>query len=320
MNRDNMFSNLKKLSKIVLVLLMVLTVIERIMYPPQDLVNITRLLLITVFLITALALPWLKNAGLFFKSLGLIGIILYTLGFLVLDSYTLIVIAILIGILMFIFSTSFESVKDGNEKNEDKENEFFPQQEPTERAGETKILVKYYISVILSFFNPFQFFQMIKQIVGSICLSELENFQQKKKYTLPFADEWLVLNGGIEKKDSHSWDVVNQRYAYDLVVSDSNNRQHKNNGDNLKDYYCYGKNILSPEDGEVIKVKDGIRDCPHPGTIMIDFLAKDFRGNFVIIKYEEKEYSFMAHFIPGSFKVKKGDYVKRGEIIGKCGN
>ncbi len=210
-------------------------------------------------------------------------------------------VAILLGVFILFISDSLDNIKE--EKNK---NEAFP--------------FKYYLSMILTYLNPFQLLQMNWHMIQNMRLSELENFQQQGKYTLPFAEEWLVVNGGIEKEDSHSWEVINQRYAYDFVVVDSENKSYKNNGDKLKDYYCYEKNVLSPGDGEVIKVKDGIRDYPHPGTMMIDFLAKDFRGNFVMIKHNKQEYSFMAHFIPGSFKVEEGDLVKRGEVIGKCGN
>ncbi|WP_051569280.1 M23 family metallopeptidase [Alkaliphilus transvaalensis] len=315
MNRKTLFLILKKISEVSLVLQIVLMVVERTIYPPQDLVNIIRILLITGFILAALALPWVKNTSSLLKILSLMGIILYFIGLLFSDFYILIAIAILIGVLMILLSDSFEGTKDGNNKKEP-----FPLPEPAERSGNAKTLIKYFTSTMLTLLNPFQLVQMIYQIIGMIRLSKVEDFQQKGKYTLPFTDEWLILNGGIERKDSHSWDVINQRYAYDFVVADSKNKRHVNNGDNLKDYHCYGKSILSPADGKVIKIKDGIRDYPKPGTMTLDFLAKDFRGNFVMIEHEDKEYCFMAHFIPGSFEVKEGDLVKRGQIIGKCGN
>ena len=332
MKRESIFATLKKISNAALVLLVILIVIERIIYPLEDLANIIRILLITVFIFTALPLPWVKGANYLFKTLSLIGITIYILGLLLPNFNFLAAVAILLGVFMLLFSDSWGYVKDENNQNEDEEkgasedenddedNEPFPQPEPAARAGKTKTLAKYYISTILMLLNPFQLWQMVCHTLGNISLSELAEFKQKGTYTLPFAEEWLVVNGGIEQEDSHSWDIINQRYAYDFVVADSQNRRHKNNGDNLQDYYCYGKNILSPGDGKVIKIKDGVRDYPHPGTMALDFLAKDFRGNFVIIKHEEKEYSFMAHFIPGSFKVKEGEFVTRGQVIGKCGN
>jgi murein DD-endopeptidase MepM/ murein hydrolase activator NlpD len=48
--------------------------------------------------------------------------------------------------------------------------------------------------------------------------------------------------------------------------------------------------------------------------------VKDFRGNFVIIKHHDKEYSFIAHFRLDSINVKKGQKVIQGQVIGLCGN
>ncbi|AKL95742.1 peptidase M23B [Clostridium aceticum] len=315
MNRESIFSILKNIAEASAILQIVLIVIERTINPPQDLVNITRILLITGFIFASLTLPWAKNASILFKLLGLIGIVLYILGLFLPKYFFLLAIAILIGVFMILISNSFENTQDVNSKKDS-----FLLPGPAERAGKIKTIIKYSSSSILSLFNPFQLFQMLYQVIGMIRLSERKDFQQKGKYTLPFTGEWIIVSGGIEKKDSHSWDVINQRYAYDFVIADWENKRHINNGDNLKDYYCYGKNILSPGDGKVIKVRDGIRDYPRPGTMTLDFLARDFRGNFVIIEHENKEYCFMAHFIPSSFEVKEGDFVKRGQIIGKCGN
>ncbi len=319
-NRKSIFAILKYISNATLVLLVILIAIESIIDTPPGLVNLIRLILITVFICTALPLPWVKDTNFLFKTLGLIGITIYFLGLLLPNFNFLAPVAILLGVFILLMNNSWESVKDENNKHEDEDNEPFPQPKPAAKAGKTKTLFKFYISSILVLLNPFQLLQMILHTMGNMRLSELEEFQQKGTYTLPFAEEWLVVNGGIEQKDSHSWDVINQRYAYDFVVADSNNRRHKNNGDNLQDYFCYGKYILSPGNGKIIKIKDGIRDYPRPGTMALDFLAKDFRGNFLIIKHEDNEYSFMAHFIPGSFEVKEGDFVKRGQVIGKCGN
>ena len=59
-------------------------------------------------------------------------------------------------------------------------------------------------------------------------------------------------------------------------------------------------------------MRDGVRDAPHPGSGWIDLLAPDFRGNFVIIKHADGEYSFLAHLIPSSIVVRAGQHVRRG--------
>jgi len=44
------------------------------------------------------------------------------------------------------------------------------------------------------------------------------------------------------------------------------------------------------------------------------------RGNFIVIKHAEKEYSLYAHLAPKSVVVSKGGRVLQGQIIAKCGN
>ena len=188
-----------------------------------------------------------------------------------------------------------------------------------------RFAVRFALSQALILLNPLQVAQIIAQIVGQAIISSRrtlpdERYVQKTRYTLPFRGEWLVYNGGITPADSHSWDVLTQRYAYDFVIADSALRRHINNGRALTDYLCYGQDVIAPADGEVIAVRDGVRDAPHPGSGWIDFLALDFRGNFVTIKHADGEYSFLAHLIPGSIAVRAGQRVQRGQLIGRCGN
>ncbi len=46
----------------------------------------------------------------------------------------------------------------------------------------------------------------------------------------------------------------------------------------------------------------------------------DLHGNFVVIDHENGEYSLMAHLIPGSLTVRKGQRVEAGSQLGLCGN
>jgi len=192
-------------------------------------------------------------------------------------------------------------------------------------GGPARFVVRSALSQALILLNPLQVAQLIAQIVGQAIISSRralpdEHYVQQTRYTLPFRGEWLVYNGGITPADSHSWDVLTQRYAYDFVIADAALHRHTGDGRALTDYFCYGQDIIAPADGEVVAVRDGVRDAPHPGSGWIDFLAPDFRGNFVIIKHAESEYSFLAHLIPGSIVVRAGQHAQRGQLIGRCGN
>jgi murein DD-endopeptidase MepM/ murein hydrolase activator NlpD len=187
--------------------------------------------------------------------------------------------------------------------------------------------IVFVLSNLLSLLNPFLLFQQIRLTFGMICISYrirgheeyIKNYEVKARYRLPFNGGWLIYHGGTTPETSHSWNVLNQRYAYDFVVSDNTYKRHTGAGFHVSDYKCYGKNILSAADGEVIKVVNGVKDSPFIGWFFINAMSKQAAGNHLIIKHEEGEYGFYAHLIKDSIPLKVGDKVIAGQFIGKCG-
>ena len=140
--------------------------------------------------------------------------------------------------------------------------------------------------------------------------SRFENF----KYLfpeLPFFGEWKV-SQGFDGEYTHKDDW---KYAWDFIVTDKNDSQHSNDGLRLEDYYCFSLPVTAPLDGEVVKVVSSIRDN-EPSNIN---LQQNF-GNTVVIAHLYNLYSSISHLKMDSIKVKVGDRVKKGEIIGYCGN
>jgi len=148
--------------------------------------------------------------------------------------------------------------------------------------------------------------QEIYHFIGNIVAKTKHPPAVKTVFSLPFNGTWYVLNGGPDKETSHSWNIMNQRYAYDFVIL-KRQKSHRGSGKKLKDYYAYGKPVLAPADGTVVEVRNCERDS-RPG---------DFRGNYVIIDHGDC-YSFIAHL--SKVTVKKGEKVRRGQKIGVCGN
>ena len=128
---------------------------------------------------------------------------------------------------------------------------------------------------------------------------------------LPFFGEWKVsqgFNGEHTHKDA--W-----KYAWDFVVVDKNSSQYSDEGHKLEDYYCYGLPVISPLDGEVVRVVSSVRDN-EPGEVN---LQQNF-GNTVVISHQYGLFSSVSHLKYDSIKVKEGDKIKTGELIGNCGN
>lgn len=135
------------------------------------------------------------------------------------------------------------------------------------------------------------------------------------RMSLPFKGEWRVVWGGdTEELNYH---IVNraQKNAMDFVVTDENGKTHKTDGIHNEDYYAWGKEIHIPCDGTVIMAVDGVVDNV-PGE-MDPYMAL---GNMVVVRTNDNEYIFFAHFKNGSVKVKQGDKIKAGHLLGLCGN
>lgn len=132
---------------------------------------------------------------------------------------------------------------------------------------------------------------------------------------LPFGGQWLTFWGGDTKKQNQHHDVHNQKYAFDFVKIDKSGKTHKNKGEENEDYFAFAQNVLAPGDGVVTDVINGVRDN-SPGSLN----PYSGLGNAVIIKHRELEISVLAHFKQNSIRVNVGDKVKKGQVLGLCGN
>ena len=139
--------------------------------------------------------------------------------------------------------------------------------------------------------------------------------KNETRLLLPFKGRWLVFWGGDTKELNIHHDVPNQRFAFDFLGVNENDKTHKDNGQVNEDYFAFGREVLAPADGIVTDVINGVRDN-KPGS-MNPYSAL---GNAVFIQHREREVSVLAHLKLGSTTVKVGDKVKRGRVIGLCGN
>lgn len=133
--------------------------------------------------------------------------------------------------------------------------------------------------------------------------------------SLPFTGEWTVVWGGDTKELNYHVVSNAQKNAFDILIKDDNDRSFKTDGQKNEDYYAFGQELTAPCDGEVVMAVDGIKDN-KPG-IMNPMYAL---GNGVVIKTVNNEFLYFAHFKQYSVKVKQGQNVKQGQLLGLCGN
>lgn len=135
------------------------------------------------------------------------------------------------------------------------------------------------------------------------------------KLSLPFEGRWFVAWGGDTKELNQHHDVPNQRFAFDFLGADAKGRTRKGNSNTNEDFLAFGREILAPADGTVTDVITGVRDN-MPGSMN----PYSGLGNAVFIQHKEYEVSVLAHLKLGSTRVRVCDRVKKGQVIGLCGN
>ncbi|MFC7439643.1 M23 family metallopeptidase [Laceyella putida] len=112
---------------------------------------------------------------------------------------------------------------------------------------------------------------------------------------------------------NHHYDTPEERYALDIVRLNEIGSSKKIGSDGLSGYAIYGQAVYSPARGKVYKVVNHVKDQP-PSRQNRQFPP----GNFVVI--ENEAYIILAHLKPGSIRVKTGDTVQVGDLIGLVGN
>ena len=112
----------------------------------------------------------------------------------------------------------------------------------------------------------------------------------------------------------------NQRFAIDWIGVNDIGQFYKNNGTINEDFYGYGKDIVAVADGEVIWTKNGIPDCIPPNYPDSIYAAETALGNCILLDIGNNIVAFYAHLKHESLRVKSGEKVKAGDIIGKLGN
>lgn len=120
----------------------------------------------------------------------------------------------------------------------------------------------------------------------------------------------LALNGHF---------TLAQRFAIDWEQADSENRLVKGDTKTLSNYTIYGRDVLAVADGTVVSSRN---DLPEqvPGALPQGMTVGQADGNFVVLDIGGGAYVLYAHMQPASVRVKAGDKVKRGDVLGKVGN
>lgn len=156
-------------------------------------------------------------------------------------------------------------------------------------------------------FNRLNQIESIQLTVSSS--SKETNPSTKNKYHLPFKEQWFVVSEGANVGMYLHEPIRKKRDGYDfLKTKDLQPYSRRKIG--IDGSYAFGEQVLSPLNGTVYQVVDGLTDEPNTDHPF---------GNHVIIQHSNDEYSLLAHLENDSIGVNVGDTVKTKQLIGRCG-
>jgi len=140
--------------------------------------------------------------------------------------------------------------------------------------------------------------------------------------------DWIALNGpgnsSIHRRaivPLNGKTAIAQRFAIDWSKVGSNGRMFDGDEKDNKAYAAYGAEILAVADGIVASTKDGIpENVPGITSRAVPITPETIAGNHVVLDIGDNRYALYAHMQPGSLRVKTGDRVRRGQVLGLVGN
>jgi hypothetical protein len=158
--------------------------------------------------------------------------------------------------------------------------------------------------------------------------------------SLPFGGRWLTQNSPARRVPSHGTHLLGSTYAIDFVgVDDSRRTAGRRDWRTLlateppERYVGFGRPILAPADGVVVRTHDGEPD--HAGRrsplSLIPYAwgqAARLRagvaavaGNHMVVALRDQDaYVALVHLRRGSLLVSTGEEVVAGQVLAECGN
>jgi murein DD-endopeptidase len=108
------------------------------------------------------------------------------------------------------------------------------------------------------------------------------------------------------------------RYAVDWVGLDEEGRITHGDPDRPGDAIGYGASVLSGADAEVASVRDGVAESSSISNNSKHDLGNG-AGNYVVLNLGSGRYAFYEHLRTGSIRVRAGQRVHLGQVIGALG-
>jgi Peptidase family M23 len=142
---------------------------------------------------------------------------------------------------------------------------------------------------------------------------------------------WLADDGPSNDQENHHRRgilvfegrvLISRRYAIDWQQN-QNDTTFSGDASDKRSYHAYGKPVLAVADSTVVTARDGLPDnVPrHNGefTPAVQITPDTVLGNYIVLDLGGQQFAYYLHLQPGSVRVKVGDHVRRGQLVGQIG-
>jgi murein DD-endopeptidase MepM/ murein hydrolase activator NlpD len=152
----------------------------------------------------------------------------------------------------------------------------------------------------------------------------LQSYQQKTQLIFPFRGPGIISVGGVlegghrNRSGLYAVDALGLTPNYGPMLKADLDEDPRN-------YAGWGREIIAPAAGTIIIARNDHVDQPKAGTSDPAYFVPEYPnggdpGNLVVIDHGNGEFSMMGHMQKGSVRVKPGEVVKQGQLLGLMGN
>ncbi len=110
------------------------------------------------------------------------------------------------------------------------------------------------------------------------------------------------------------------RFAIDWILLKDDATHAQGDESKITNWHGYGAEVLAVADSIVSDARDDIAEEELIGTSKVPVRLENASGNYVTLDLGKGRYAFYEHLKHGSIRVKRGDRVKSGQVLGQLGN
>jgi hypothetical protein len=143
-------------------------------------------------------------------------------------------------------------------------------------------------------------------------------------------DGWLSFNGCCLGSTAHRSALLPSNGVYRAIemfavdwVRVRGDQVFDGDGTTLTEHYAYGAEVRAATAGEVVSVRSEMDEASVNGSSTGNPTVKeprDYAGNHVVVRSGSDRFAVYGHLQTGSLRVRVGDRVKVGDVLGLLGN